>query len=174
MPGAGQGHPCVTRTSTDREEASSAFCTLQKGKSCGQLSYRRLSALLLPCPYECLHPTTSSLRCGPDLSPSHSQGTYLVVVLRCVHWTDSGQKRGVGKVPVRTVTVYVLWSFAEVSPLTFYQLLRSKTNCISLRQIHMEILIIHTVLVNDFKECVTQALFATWKDCFPKSGIWSA
>lgn len=29
------------------------------------------------------------------------------------------------------------------------------------------------MLVSDFKECMTNVLFATWKFSFPQSGIWS-
>lgn len=75
---------------------------------------------------------------------------------------------GIGKVPVRAITAYFLWP-VETSPLPEIEeqnkLCLSKTNS-------QLILISYTVLANDFKECVINAVFATWKNFFPQSRKW--
>lgn len=67
----------------------------------------------------------------------------------------------IGKVLSGQYMLIFLSSFVEVSPWTLHQTVRSQEKCIDLRQLHILILIRHTVLVNDFKECVIRVLFAT-------------
>lgn len=67
----------------------------------------------------------------------------------------------IGKVLSGQYMLIFLSSFVEVSPWTLHQTVRSQEKCIYLRQLHILILIRHTVLVNDFKECVIRVLFAT-------------
>lgn len=85
----------------------------------------------------------------------------MVVFLRCVHWTDNGQKRQDWEGAIGAIHADFLSSFVEVSPWTLHQTVRSQEKCIDLRQLRILILIRHTVLVNDFKECVIRVLFAT-------------
>lgn len=67
----------------------------------------------------------------------------------------------IGKVLSGQYMLIFLSSFVEVSPWTLHQTVRSQEKCIDLRQLRILILIRHTVLVNDFKECVIRVLFAT-------------
>lgn len=67
----------------------------------------------------------------------------------------------IGTVPIRAVTASFSEPFTEALPLYPPDIKEQKRTAIYLRQIHISVLMFHTVLVNGFKECVINVLFTT-------------
>lgn len=100
------------------------LCSPEKGKSDGQFSYPWLSTLLQLFCYKRLHlfEDCSSFKWGPDLSPFYLEINYLVVILRCVHWTDSSHKEQDRDDSCQGGT----WTAEMLTSLTFHWILGSK------------------------------------------------
>lgn len=138
------------------------LCTLEKGSLLGNsptLALQLSSHCSLMNVFTSLK-TVAALD-GDQTSHLRLKGTYLVVFWD-VSAGQSGQKHRTGVVPSREYLLFSLSRLLRCHRSRSLPGIKKQKNCIYLRQIHISALMFHTVLLNGFKECVINVLFATW------------